>query len=129
MEDVYHREAIVLLRESGNMVDLLIKRKVYVRSPHKRQEKTVQINKLSKEQGMCYVLLLRYAHVLNNIEILVLFKLQIRFILQLSSMFYYIADLGLEVGCKLYVKGVKHGSASAINGELEEGDFIVKVRL
>ena len=41
LEDSYHREAISLLRNCGNMADMVIKRKVYVPSPHSRQEKSV----------------------------------------------------------------------------------------
>ncbi|XP_067939142.1 tight junction protein ZO-1-like [Watersipora subatra] len=47
MEDSNHSQAISFLRDSGEMVDLLIKRKVFVPSPHKKLERTITIDKMS----------------------------------------------------------------------------------
>ena len=52
MENSKHSEAISLLRESGELVDLLVKRKIFLPSPHKRQEKTISIQKTRNNPGL-----------------------------------------------------------------------------
>ncbi|KAF6026040.1 TJP2 [Bugula neritina] len=86
MEDAKHCEAIALLRNSGNMADLLIKRKVHIPSPHKRQEKVVTLDGASASKG-----------------------------------------LDVELGCKFYVKSLKDSSPLTEDGEVEAGDFIIKI--
>lgn len=56
MDGASHSLAISLLRDSGNMVDLLVKRRVYVPSPHKRLQKTVTLEKNKSTSGIYFIL-------------------------------------------------------------------------